>query len=105
MKETEFEEFLVKLKKFIKELSDYYNKYSEYDADIARDVKNIIEEDIINDKREYDDKIKSIIRLYHIVDFVYGLIFTNDELYELSEIMRNIMNLIEEYEFLSEWNC
>ena len=106
IKEVEFKEFLGKLKTYINELDNYcdlnYGLNTDITVDIARDVKDIIEEDIINDKREYDDKIKSIVRLYHVVDFVYGFTFNKDEFNALSKIMLDIMTLIEEHGFLDD---
>lgn len=102
IKEVEFKEFLGKLKAYINELDNYGNSNYGLEADVAMDVKDIITEDIINDKREYEDKIKSIIRLYHITDFVYGFTFHKDEFNRLSKIMLDIMTLIEDYGFLDE---
>ncbi len=102
----EFKEFLGKLKTYINELDNYcdlnYGLNADITVDIAKDVKDIIEEDIINDKREYDNKVKSIVRLYHVVDFVYGFTFNKDEFSALSKIMLDIMTLIEDYGFLDE---
>ncbi len=103
MKETEFRKFLGKLKGCAGELNVYYDTRSSIDLgivrDIARDIVTITKEDIINDKREYSDKIKNIIRLCHVVDFAYGLTFHKDEFHELLVIVRRIMGLIEDYRF------
>ncbi len=106
IKEVEFKKFLERLKMYINELDNYcdlnYGLEADITVDIAMDIKDIIKEDIINDKREYDDKVKSIIRLYHIADFIYGFTFHKDEFNRLSKIMLNIMTLIEDYGFLDE---
>lgn len=100
IKELEFKEFLGKLKDCMRELNNYCDKNSGIDADIASDIEIIIMEDVVNDKREHNDKIKNIIRLYHIADFIYGFTFHKDEFNTLSKIMLNIMTLIEDYGFL-----
>ncbi len=98
----EFKEFLGKLKDCMIELNNYCDKSSGIDADIAGEIEIIIREDIINDKREHSDKVKSVVRLYYIADFVYGLIFYKDEFHGLLVIVRKIMELVEDYEFLND---